>query len=89
LTHKIGFPILQAYKNKVEGNMPKVKGSDIDYDQLRGLVLKLEFKKKMSLIKEIIREKEYRDNFYHYSESLLEKYNIPQMTEDELDAFLH
>jgi hypothetical protein len=69
--------------------MPKLKGIDINYDQIRDLVFKLEFKKKMSLIKEIVREKEYRDNFYHYSESLLEKYNIPQMTEDELDSFLH
>ena len=69
--------------------MPKLKGIDINYDQIRDLVFKLEFKKKMALINEIVREKEYRDSFYNYSESLLEKYGIPSMTEDELDSFLH
>jgi uncharacterized protein len=43
----------------------------------------------MSLIKEIVKEKGYRNSFYAYTESLLKKYNIPRMTEDELDTFLH
>ncbi len=69
--------------------MPKLKEIDISYDQIRELVCHLEFKKKMSLIKEIVKEKEYRNNFYDYTQSLLEKYNISRMDEDELDAFLH
>ena len=69
--------------------MPKLKEIDIDYEQIRELVCQLEFKKKMSLIGEIIKEKEYRDNFYIYTESLLKKYDIPRMNQDELDTFLH
>ena len=69
--------------------MPKLKEIDVNYDQIRELVCQLEFKKKMTLIREIIREKEYRNNFYRYTESLLKKYNIPKMNEDELDTFLH
>jgi 23S rRNA maturation-related 3'-5' exoribonuclease YhaM len=69
--------------------MPKLKEIDINYDQIRELVCQLEFKKKMSLIQEIIKQKEYKNSFYTYTESLLKKYNIPTMDEDELDTFLH
>ena len=69
--------------------MPKLKKIDISYDQIWELVCQLEFKKKMTLIREIVKEKECRNNFYAYTQSLLEKYNIPRMDEDELDAFLH
>jgi len=69
--------------------MPRLKEIDINYDQIRELVCQLEFSKKMSLIKDIIKEKEYKDSFYAYTESLLKKYNIPRMNEDELDTFLH
>ena len=74
---------------KKEAYMPKLKEIDINYDQIRGLVCQLEFKKKMTLIREIVKEKEYRNNFYAHTQSLLEKYNIPTMDEDELDTFLH
>ncbi len=69
--------------------MPRLKEIDINYDQVRELVCQLEFSKKMSLIKDIIKEKEYKDSFYTYTESLLKKHNIPRMNEDELDTFLH
>jgi len=69
--------------------MPKLKEIDINYDQIRELVCQLEFKKKMSLIQEIIKQKEYKNSFYTYTKSLLKKYNIPRMDEDELDTFLH
>ena len=69
--------------------MSKINKINISYDQLRELVLQLEFKKKMNLINDIIREKEYKKDFYSYTESLLVKYNIPNMNEDELDDFLH
>jgi len=69
--------------------MPKLKEIDVNYSQVRELVGQLEFKKKMTLIREIIREKEYKNSFYKYTESLLKKYDIPTMNEDELDTFLH
>ncbi|MBW2738035.1 MAG: hypothetical protein JRE64_04120 [Deltaproteobacteria bacterium] len=69
--------------------MPKLKEIDINFDQIRELVCQLEFKKKMSLIQEIIKEGEYKSNFYAYTESLLTKHNIPGMNEDELDDYLH
>ncbi|MDY7032058.1 MAG: hypothetical protein SVY10_09125 [Thermodesulfobacteriota bacterium] len=72
-----------------EVDIPKLKHIDIDYDQIKELVSQLEFKKKMSLIREIIKEKEYRNSFYEYTESLLKKYDLPRMDEDELDTFLH
>ena len=74
---------------KKEAYMARLKEIDINYDQIRELVCQLEFKRKMSLIKEIVKEKEYRNNFYDYTQALLEKYNIPRMDEDKLDAFLH
>ena len=69
--------------------MPKLKEIDVNYSQVRELVSQLEFKKKMTLIREIIREKEYKNSFYKYTESLLKKHDIPTMNEDELDTFLH
>jgi hypothetical protein len=72
-----------------EADMPKLKEIDINYDQIRELVCQLEFNKKISLIKEIIKEKDYKDSFYAYTESLSRKYDIPRMAEDDLDTFLH
>ncbi len=69
--------------------MPKLRDVDVNYDQVRELVGQLEFKKKMTLIREIVKEKGYRNSFYEYTESLLKKYDIPAMNEDELDTFLH
>lgn len=69
--------------------MPKLKDIDIDYDQIRELVKRLDFGKKMALIKEVAKEREYRKNFYDFTEGLVKKYNIPEMTDDELDTFLH
>ena len=74
---------------KKEAYMPRLKEIDINYDQIRELVCQLEFNRKMSLIKEIVKGKDYRNSFYAYTESLLKKYNIPRMTEDGLDTFLH
>jgi hypothetical protein len=68
--------------------MPKLKEVDINYDQIRELVRQLKFDKKMALIREIINERGYKDNFYVYTESLAKKYNIPKMSEEELDRFL-
>ena len=51
---------------KKEAYMPRLKEIDINYDQIRELVCQLEFKKKMSLIKEIVKEKDYRNSFYAY-----------------------
>ena len=69
--------------------MPKLREIDIDYDQIRELVCQLAFSKKMSLIREIVQDKKYQEDFYAYTASLARKYNIPNMTEQELDEFLH
>lgn len=69
--------------------MPKLKEIDINYDQIRDLVYQLEFEKKMTLIKDVIKDKRYQDDFYRFAKSLLQKYKIPEMSESELDAFLH
>ncbi len=69
--------------------MPKLKEVDINYDQIRELVLQLEFEKKMTLIKELIRERGYKKNLYAYTEGLAKKYDIPKMSEEQLDTFLH
>lgn len=68
--------------------MPKLKEIDINYEQVRDLVYQLAFEKKMALIKEIVKDRRYRENFYRFTESLVEKYDIPNMNESELDAFL-
>lgn len=69
--------------------MPKLKDIDLDYDQIRELVKKLDFEKKMALIREVTKEREYRKNFYGFTEGLLKKYKIPEMSDDELDTCLH
>jgi hypothetical protein len=69
--------------------MPKLKDIDIDYDQIRELVFQLAFSKKMSLFREIVQDKRYQEDFYSFTESLAKKYNIPDMSEQELDVFLH
>jgi hypothetical protein len=43
--------------------MPKLKDIDINYEQIRDLVYQLTFEKKMALIKEILRDKNYQKNF--------------------------
>ena len=74
---------------KAGGNMPKLKEIDINYDQVRNLVYQLAFEKKMALIKEIVKDSRYQEDFYRFTESLVRKHNIPQMNESELDTFLH
>ncbi|UCH96818.1 MAG: hypothetical protein JSV88_08185 [Candidatus Aminicenantes bacterium] len=69
--------------------MPKLKEVEINYQQVCELVKQLEFKEKIGLLKEVTREAGYRENFYNYTESLAKQYNIPTMTEEELDEFLH
>lgn len=69
--------------------MPKLKEIEINYDQVRELVYQLEFNKKMALIKEVIKDKRYQDDFYRFTELLVQKHNIPKMSESELDTFLH
>ncbi len=69
--------------------MTKLKDIDIDYDQIKKLVSQLDFEKKMALIREVTKENKYRKNFYDFTKELVKKYKIPQMTEDELDTFLH
>ncbi len=69
--------------------MPKLKEIEINYDQVRELVYQLEFSKKMALIKEVIKDKRYQDDFYRFTELLVQKHNIPKMSESELDTFLH
>ncbi|MBT9145848.1 MAG: hypothetical protein DDT42_01725 [candidate division WS2 bacterium] len=69
--------------------MPRLKEIDINYEQIGDLFSQLDFEKKMMLIKGVIRDKRYRENFYTYTEGLAKKYRIPEMNEEELDAFLH
>lgn len=69
--------------------MPKLREIEINDDQVMELVQQLEFEKKISLITTILREKQYRENFYRYTEELGKKHHIPTMSEDELDTFLH
>jgi hypothetical protein len=69
--------------------MPKLKEIDINYEQIKDLFSQLDFQKKMALMKEVIKDKRYRENFYAYTEGLAKKYKIPAMSEEELDAFLH
>ena len=67
--------------------MSNVDGAEISFSRLKDLVFQLDFKKKMDLIKAISKEVTYREEFYQYTESLARKYNIPQMSDQELDAF--
>ena len=69
--------------------MPKLKEIEIDYEQIRDLVYQLAFEKRIALIKDIVRDKSYREEFYRFTESLTKKYDIPEMNEYQLDTFLH
>jgi 23S rRNA maturation-related 3'-5' exoribonuclease YhaM len=69
--------------------MPKLREIDINYDQIRELVYQLEFDKKVALIKDVTRDKRYKNDFYRFTKSLVQKHNIPEMNESELDNFLH
>jgi len=69
--------------------MPKLKEIDINYEQIRDLFSQLDFGKKITLIKEVVKDKKYRENFYAYTEGLAKQYKMPQMSENELDVFLH
>jgi len=69
--------------------MPKLREIDINYEQIRDLVYQLAFEKKMALIKEIVKDRSYQENFYRFTESLAKKYNIPDMNEADLDTSLH
>jgi len=69
--------------------MPKLKEIDVDYEQIKELVYQLAFEKKMALIKDLIKDESYRENFYRYTESLVKQVTIPGMNEAELDDFLH
>ena len=69
--------------------MPKLREIDVNYDQIRDLVYQLEFEKKMALIKDVVKDKRYQNDFYRFTESLVQKYNISEMDESELDIFLH
>jgi len=68
--------------------MPKLKEIDIDYEQIKDLFSQLDFEKKMALMREVIKDKRYRKNFYAYTQGLVKKYKIPAMREEELDTFL-
>jgi len=69
--------------------MPKLREIEIDYEQIRDLVYQLAFEKRIALIKDIVKDKSYKEEFYRFTESLTKKYAIPKMTESELDNFLH
>jgi len=69
--------------------MPKLKEIKLDYEQVRDLVYQLAFDKKIDLIKDIVRDKTYQEEFYRFTELLTKKYAIPKMAESELDNFLH
>ena len=69
--------------------MPKLKDIDINYEQIRDLVYQLTFEKKIALIQEMVRDKDYQKNFYGFSEGLKIKHSIPEMDDSELDALLH
>jgi len=69
--------------------VPKLKELEINYEQIKNLVLQLDFEQKMLLIKELSKEMSYRKNFYRYTEELAKKSGIKKMSEEELDTFLH
>jgi hypothetical protein len=49
----------------------------------------LAFEKRIALIKDVVKDKRYQTDFYRFTEALIKKYAIPEMTESELDNFLH
>jgi hypothetical protein len=69
--------------------MPKLKELEINYEQIRNLVLQLDSKQKMLLVKELSKDMLYRKNFYKYTGELAKKSGIKKMSEEELDTFLH
>jgi hypothetical protein len=69
--------------------MPKLKELEINYEQIRNLVLQLGSKQKMLLVKELSKDMSYRKNFYKYTGELAKKSGIKKMSEEELDTFLH
>jgi len=69
--------------------MPKLKEIEINYEQIRDLVYQLAFEKRIALIKDVVKDKRYQTDFYRFTEALIKKYAIPEMTESELDNFLH
>ena len=69
--------------------MPKLGEINIEYPQIKDLILQLDFKERMKLINELIGDENYQKSFYSYTQNLVKKYNIPDMTENELDDFLH
>lgn len=69
--------------------MPKLGEINIEYPQIKDLILQLDFKERMKLINELIGDENYSKSFYSYTQNLVKKYNIPEMTENELDDFLH
>ncbi len=69
--------------------MPKLNNMEISYEQIKDIILKLDFEQKMSLIKTLTRDNSYRENFYKYTEGLAKKRGIKKMNQEELDAFLH
>jgi len=69
--------------------MSKAKEVEINYEQIKKMIKQLDFEKKVTLIREIVSESEYRKGFYKYTEGLAKKYRIPKMSEEALDEFLH
>jgi hypothetical protein len=69
--------------------MSKAKEVEINYEQIKKMIKQLDFEKKLTLIREIVSESEYRKGFYKYTEGLAKKYRIPKMSEEALDEFLH
>ncbi len=69
--------------------MANLEQSKMSFNQIKKMVFQLDFNKKMDLIRAISKEPGYREDFYEYTESLVKKYNIPQMSEERLDNFLH
>lgn len=69
--------------------MPTLKEVEFTSRQVIELVKQLDFDDKMAVITEIANENDYRKKFYAYTENLARRYNIPEMSEEELDTFLH
>ena len=69
--------------------MPTLKEIEINYEQIRDLVYQLAFEKRIALIKDIVKDKHYQADFYRFTEALVKKYAFPEMTDSELDNFLH
>jgi hypothetical protein len=69
--------------------MPVLKKMEFSETEVFELVKQLDFSKKIALIEEITSEDDYKNRFYAYTESLAQKHDIPEMSEEELDDFLH